>query len=108
VSEFSNTDLEVAHHSLDGTLIVAITGELDVASADAVLGYISDLRPLRGRLQLDVSGLRFIDSSGVRALVAARRAAVEDTGQPIQLLGVTDMLRKVLTMMGLAEAFGVG
>ena len=90
---------------VDGSLMLRLTGELDVASAHVLHSYVSSLRPLSSPLRLDVSRVSFVDSSGLRALLAARRAAVEDTGRPVMLVGPTDMLRKLLTMSGLATAF---
>jgi anti-sigma B factor antagonist len=107
VSELDDAGFEVSQHSVDGSLTVTLTGELDVASAPVLQNYVSNLRPLVIPLKLDVSRLSFVDSSGLRTLVAARRAAVEDTGQPATLVGATDMLRKLLAMSGLATAFGL-
>ena len=97
--------LDVSHQSVDGSLMLRMTGELDVASADVLDSYVSSLRPLTVPLRLDVSRVSFVDSSGVHALLATRRAAVEDTGRPVTLVGPTDGLRKLLTMSGLATAF---
>ena len=105
MGEFDDEGLEVSQQSVDGSLILRLTGELDVASAHVLQTYVSSLRPLSSPLRLDVSRVSFVDSSGLHALVAARRAAVEDTGQPVMLVGPTDMLRKLLTMSGLATAF---
>ena len=105
MGEFEDADLEISERVFDGSLVLQLTGELDVASAGVLQSYVSRLRPLESRLTLDVSRLSFVDSSGLRALVTARRAAVEDTGQPVFLIGATDMLRKLLTIAGLATAF---
>ena len=105
MGEFDDEGLEVSQQSVDGSLMLRLTGELDVASADVLHSYVSTLRPLSSPLRLDVSRVSFVDSSGLRALLAARRAAVEDTGRPVMLVGPTDMLRKLLTMSGLATAF---
>jgi anti-anti-sigma factor len=107
VGEVADEDLQVTEQSVDGSLMLTLTGELDVASAHVLDSYVSSLRPLSDPLRLDVSRVSFVDSSGVRALLAARRAAVEDTGRPVMLVGPTDMLRKLLTMSGLATAFVV-
>ena len=105
MGEFDDEGLDVSQQSVDGSLMLRLTGELDVASAHVLHSYVSSLRPLSSPLGLDVSRVSFVDSSGVRALLAARRAAVEDTGRPVMLVGPTDMLRKLLTMSGLATAF---
>ena len=105
MGELDDEDLEVLQQSFDGSVILMLAGELDVASAHVLQTSVSSLRPLSSPLTLDVSRVSFVDSSGLHALVAARWAAVEDTGQPVTLVGPTDKLRKLLTMSGLATAF---
>jgi anti-anti-sigma factor len=95
----------VASRSPGDGVVVELAGELDVASAVVLDRCVSELRPMTMPLTMDVSDLRFVDSSGLRALTAARRAALEDTGAAVRLVGCSDMLRKLLTMSGLAEAF---
>ena len=107
MGESDDEGLEVSQRSVDGSLILRLTGELDVASAHVLHSYVSSLRPMSSPLRLDVSKVSFVDSSGLRALLAARRAAVEDTGRSVMLVGPTDMLCKLLTMSGLATAFGL-
>ena len=105
MGEFDVEGFEVSQQWVDGSLMLRLAGELDVASADVLRSHVSSLRPLSSPLRLDVSRVRFVDSSGLRALLAVRRAAVEDTGRPVMLVGPTDMLRKLLTISGLATAF---
>jgi anti-sigma B factor antagonist len=97
--------LRVTSHSPGDVVVLELTGELDVASAEVLDRCVSTLRPLTAPLTIDVSDLRFVDSSGLRALTAARRVAIEDTGAAVRLVGCSDMLRKLLTMSGLSEAF---
>jgi anti-anti-sigma factor len=95
----------VTSHSPGDVVVLELAGELDVASAEVLDRCVSTLRPLTLPLTIDVSDLGFVDSSGLRSLTAARRAAVEDTGGAVRLVGCSDMLRKLLTMAGLSEAF---
>ena len=67
--------------------------------------YVNELRPMSAPLAIDVSGVVFVDSSGLRALSRTRRAAIEDTGQTVTLVGCSDTLRKLLTVTGLSTAF---
>ena len=54
------------------SLLVKVAGELDLATAPELDAC---LRPVRGDVAIDCSGLDFIDSSGIRSLVEAHRAA---------------------------------
>jgi anti-anti-sigma factor len=64
-----------------GRLIVRPCGELDLATApdleQLVLGRLAD----GARVVLDLRGLSFMDSSGVRVLVAAHARASDDGGE---------------------------
>jgi anti-sigma B factor antagonist len=64
-----------------GRLVVRPCGELDLATAPdleaLVLGRLAD----GARVVLDLRGLSFMDSSGVRVLVAAHARASDDGGE---------------------------
>lgn len=65
--------VEVA--SSDGTAVLSLNGELDLAAVDefttAVHAAIADCR----HIELDLGGLDFLDSSGLRAIVAIHNAS---------------------------------
>jgi anti-anti-sigma factor len=87
--------------------VLALRGELDVFSAPLLDARLRDVRPLRSPLVIDVAGLSFIDSSGLRSLTTLRRAAVEDVGGAVTLRNPRHSLLKLLDMTGLADAFDV-
>jgi anti-sigma B factor antagonist len=61
----------------DGAVIVAIGGDLDIASAPAVRErLLSLLRPGACRLVIDMSAVRYADASGLAVLVSTQRRAV--------------------------------
>ncbi len=78
-----------------------VSGDIDMDTApqleDAVVAELRDHAP--DRLVLDLSGVRFLDSSGVRALVfALNHAAAHDCG-----FGLADLpygVRRVLEITG--------
>jgi anti-anti-sigma factor len=76
-----------------------IAGELDLATTpillDALLFAAADAE---GDLRLDVSQLRFVDSSGLHALV--RIANRLSTGR-LLFAGASDSLRSLLSLTGL-------
>ena len=61
----------------DGAVIVAIGGDLDIASAPAVRErLLSLLRPGACRLVIDLSAVRYADASGLAVLASTQRRAV--------------------------------
>lgn len=70
----------VAVREADGQLVIAVRGELDLATAPQLEEAV--LPPLRdgGSVLLDLRRLAFMDSTGVRVIVAAHLAAQEHGG----------------------------
>ncbi|MBO0871047.1 MAG: STAS domain-containing protein [Micromonosporaceae bacterium] len=84
---------------------ICFSGEIDLSSADLVDAAIIDaLRSHRPRrLEIDLSGLRFMDSSGVSALIRGRAKAIDGDCQ----LVVTDaspMIYRILNVTGVLRA----
>ena len=93
---------DVAVHD-SGTAIVTISGELDISNIDALEAAAAPL--LEGqpaRLIVDVSGLRFADSSAIALWVRWATTADE-----FKLRNPSPLLRKVITTMGLAGKLDV-
>ena len=61
-------DISVSQN--DGTSIVRMSGELDLASSDRLSALLAELSDRT--VVVDLAGLTFIDSSGIAALVAAK------------------------------------
>lgn len=60
------------HEAHDGDWIcLRLTGELDLATAPALRRRLAQLRDANRPVRLDLSGLEFIDSSGIHLLFAA-------------------------------------
>jgi anti-sigma B factor antagonist len=59
--------------------VIAVTGELDISTRDMLIGAVqAALGAGATSVEIDLSGLRFCDSSGLTALVAAYRIAEAD------------------------------
>jgi anti-sigma B factor antagonist len=99
---------EVAVEDRDGWQILTLAGEVDVATAprlrDRLVQLITDGPP---RLVVDMSGLSFIDSMGLGALVSGLKRARAHDGD-LRLAGPSDHVTKVLAITRLDQAFVVG
>jgi len=87
----------------DGAVIVAIGGDLDIASAPAVRErLLSLLRPGACRLLIDMSAVRYADASGLAVLVSTQRRAVL-LGGGLRLAAPQPEVAGVLTVTGLSR-----
>ena len=68
-----------------GVVRVTLTGELDVATAPRLADALDEVAEPTTRVILDMSGLTFMDSSGLQAIVSAR-ARVADAGRRLALV----------------------
>lgn len=59
----------------DDTLTVALAGELDVNDADWVEATLAAAAAHHAKLTIDLSGLEFVDSTGLRSLVTLKQRA---------------------------------
>ncbi|MBX3287395.1 MAG: STAS domain-containing protein [Acidimicrobiales bacterium] len=81
-------------------LTLAATGELDAASAATLGDALAQAREQAGTVVLDLAGLTFIDSSGLR-VVAAEHVAAGESGSAFRIVGATDRVRRIFEMTGL-------
>ena len=83
--------------------VVVVTGELDMASAPQFRQALEAAKPRGGRVVLDMEDLTFMDSSGLRELVAFQNA-----GHVIDIREASEPVRSVLRMAGLDSALHRG
>ncbi len=87
----------------DGAVIVAIEGDLDLASAPAVRErLLSLLRPGACRLVIDMSAVRYADASGLAVLASTQRRA-DLLGGGLRLAAPRPQVAGVLTVSGLSR-----
>ena len=98
-------NVETSH--LEGTAVVILSGELDVATADSVEHALLDVE--RGepeRLLLDLRDLRFIDSTGLSLLINADRRG-RKAGRQVTIVSGTGPPRRILQTVGLDSRLDV-
>ena len=99
-----------------GRTVVELSGELDLFTApvlrDVLLGLTGDGKYF---LAVEMSGLRFLDSSGLGVLVGATKRAVAGGGglclvgapqRMLKTLSITGLLRVMPAFTSLEDAFG--
>ena len=88
-----------------GRAVVAVAGEIDVATAPQVERALDAAGPEK-RVVLDLSECGFIDSSGLRTLLGARSAA-EAAGGSLVLVVSDQGLLRVFEVVGLGEVLEI-
>lgn len=87
--------------------VIVLEGEADLASVGELSALISaQLADGAQELTIDVSKLRFADSSSIRALVLAARMLKERGGRLV-LLNPQQALTRVLTLLGADQMFTI-
>ncbi|GAA4508277.1 MULTISPECIES: STAS domain-containing protein [Nonomuraea] len=99
------TPLQIEIDSSDKTTVqLAVRGDLDFDTADELSSVL--LGDGFERVDVDLSGLGFIDSSGLAALVRLyQRVAAEDA--VLRVVAVTPYLRNLMRMTALDRLFGL-
>jgi len=83
------------------SVVIRVKGELDMAATPDLTEAIVGAKD-RGRIALDLSGVTFLDSSAIGALVASGRE-VSDAGGRLEIGPRSDIVNRVLEITGLAE-----
>jgi anti-sigma B factor antagonist len=89
--------------SEEGTaLIIAIRGELDLATRVSVERALSAAPASAGSIVIDLEGLTFCDSSGLGALVAAHEAATA-SGSRFVIRRASPAVRRLFAISGVDQ-----
>lgn len=90
-------DFTISLVHLDGYVRVRLEGDLDFDATTKHASSLREVTDLRTQVVLDVAGVRFVDSSGLRFLVDLARRH----DGPVRLEGVQAPVRRVLEITGL-------
>jgi anti-anti-sigma factor len=91
--------VEVSH--LNGTTHLAVIGELDANSTLALQAPLYELS-LERHILVDMAGVGFIDSSGLKVLLAQRMRMVESDGS-IYICNPSEAVRRLIETTGLTD-----
>jgi anti-anti-sigma factor len=94
-------DFDIVASVDDGKARVVVSGELDIESAPRLVALVHELAvgPRRS-VELDCSGVTFLDSTGVRSLIVARNEASRN-GVDLVLTQPSGPVVRVMDMTGL-------
>jgi anti-anti-sigma factor len=82
-----------------GTPVISVSGELDLTNAEQIRSVIGDtLSRETTRLVFDMSGVEFMDSSGIALIAFAVRRV-----QEVELRNPTPIVRRLIELTGITE-----
>jgi anti-sigma B factor antagonist len=95
--------LRIAVSEEDDRVVLSLDGELDMASAPLLQRAVENVelarRPL---LVLDLERLEFIDSTGLRIILSARKRC-QDRDQELAVTRGSQQVERLLSVTGMAE-----
>lgn len=92
-------DVEQGH----GEMVVRLSGDLDLDAFDEVDEVLTSAQSNGNRgLRIDLRGLQFIDSSGIRLLLAAR-ARAESNGHQLRIIRGSERIQRIFVLTNLDE-----
>jgi anti-sigma B factor antagonist len=102
-----SVQLSVSQTSAGNVPILAVSGEVDVYSAPALKEKINELvQSGEKTLIVDLSGVAFLDSTGLGALVEAR-ASTTEAGGSLPIVCNQERILKLFTITGLDGVFTI-
>ena len=100
--------MKIAARHLDKITIFDVSGDIDLANSPELRkGLLRELRELRTpRVILNMTAVRYIDSSGVASLVEGLKAS-RDVSARFILFGLNTTVREVLQLSKLVKIFEI-
>jgi anti-sigma B factor antagonist len=96
--------MEIEFEQVDGVTVATLVGELDGRTAPIVQEKLLALPSPDGKVLLDMRGVSYISSAGLRALLMLYRQIAGNQGQ-VALCGLSDGIKDVMSITGFLEFF---
>ncbi|MEN9646943.1 MAG: hypothetical protein RL238_3612 [Actinomycetota bacterium] len=108
-TEAATYEIDVAHHSVTAqtVCVVALRGEIDASNAPAMSARLNELLASgQQNFVIDLSGVTFIDSSGISSIVHLFKRVRIGHGD-VKLAAIRPEVLKVLTLIRLDRVFEI-
>ena len=94
--------VSIASRGLEPGILIAVTGEIDLATAPIVEDELRRAEGSEDVIVLDLGGVTFMDSSGIRIVIAAELRQRE-RGASLRLAHVPPQVARLFDLAGIAE-----
>ncbi len=95
--------LKIDLSQVNGSAFLTVEGEIDAESVVELRAVLDSLRP-DNTVVVDMAGVRFMDSTGINALVD-RTLRIEGTGGSLRITNPSRFVQRVVEITGLAQVF---
>lgn len=96
--------MELVTHQRGPVTVVALTGDLDGRTAPDVQTRLLPLIPERGKMLLDMTGVPYMSSAGLRTMLLLYRHA-QSVDSDIAVVGLSEELRDMMSATGFLDFF---
>lgn len=98
--------MEIGIREEGGVPVAAIAGEIDGKTAPQAQAQLMPVIERAGRVLMDMTGVSYMSSAGLRILLLLYRQATARDGKVV-LVGLTDQIRDTMAMTGFLKYFMV-
>jgi anti-sigma B factor antagonist len=92
--------------NVDGATVIAVSGELDLASSPALQEELDRIASDSTLLVIDLRELEFMDSTGLSVLVRAHQRA-EEQGRRLAMVKGPQQVQRLLSLTGVSDRLTV-
>ncbi len=96
--------MEVIQSVVQDVNVVRLSGDLDGNTAPGVQSQILPLANTNAKMILDMSGVSFMSSAGLRMLLVMYRTINSQSGKVV-LVGLSEEIRDTMSMTGFLDFF---
>ena len=101
-----DTTLRVTTEADRGWTVVAVRGEIDISTATTFDDALQAAMASSDRVVIDLSGVRFMDSTGLGVLMRAHKHQ-DDAGATLRIAAPSDRVIRLLDVTKLDDVFAV-
>jgi stage II sporulation protein AA (anti-sigma F factor antagonist) len=98
--------MDISEENVGNVLVATIKGRLDSATSSTFAERLETLTASRKKLILDLSGVDFVTSAGLRAVLTIVKK-MKFSGGALALCGVQPQVREILDITGLAPMMDI-
>lgn len=100
--------MDVSTQRRDGAIVLVVTGDIDLGSRGALETRIADAvrEPVRA-VEVDLSGVDFLDSSGIASLVAGWRMS-DAAGRSYRVIAAAPLVQEIMSLAGVWDLLSGG